>query len=102
MNLDEKVIRRKSGLIADAGLIIEGIKALDKNKKYGDPLISPVIISKAIKSGILDAPHLCGVKAANGTIRTMIIDGKNVAVDEDYKPVSEKDRLDKILGAIKN
>ncbi|OFW53616.1 MAG: methionine synthase [Actinobacteria bacterium RBG_13_35_12] len=102
MKLDEKVIRRKAGLIADAGLIIEGIKALDKNKKYGDPLISPVIISKAIKSGILDAPHLCGVKAANGTIRTMIIDGKNVAVDEDYKPISEKDRLDKILGAIKN
>ncbi len=49
MKLDEKVIRRKAELIADAGLIIEGIKALDKNKKYEDPLISPVIISKAIK-----------------------------------------------------
>jgi hypothetical protein len=77
-------------------LIIDKIKKLDKDNKYKDPLISPAIISKAIKIGVLDAPHLRGVKAAKGAIRTMFIDGKNLTVDQDYKPVSEKDRLGRI------
>jgi hypothetical protein len=97
MKLDERVKNRKAELIADTELIIDRIRALDKDKKYEDPLVSPAIISKAIKIGILDAPHLCGVKAANGTIRTMIVGGKNIAVGEDYKPISEEDRLDRIL-----
>lgn len=97
MKLDGRVGQRKEELIADARLIIDKIKKLDKDNKCKDPLISPAIISKAIKIGILDAPHLCGVKAAKGAIRTMFIDGKNLTVDQDYKPVSEKDRLDRIL-----
>lgn len=96
MKLDGRVGQRKEELIADARLIIDKIKKLDKDNKCKDPLISPAIISKAIKIGILDAPHLCGVKAAKGAIRTMFIDGKNLTVDQDYKPVSEKDRLDRI------
>lgn len=96
MKLDERVGQRKEELIADAKLIIDKIKKLDKDNKYKDPLISPAIISKAIKIGVLDAPHLRGVKAAKGAIRTMFIDGKNLTVDQDYKPVSEKDRLGRI------
>ncbi len=96
MKLDEKVRMRKDELIKDARLIIEKIKMLDKEKKYKDTLISPAIISKAIKTGILDAPHLCGVKAASGTIRTMFADGKNITVNENGKPITEEERLDRI------
>lgn len=96
MKLDEKVKLRKDELISDAILIMEKIKMLDSQKEYENPLISPAIISKAIKKGILDAPHLCGVKAANGTIRTMFIDGKIVAIGENGEPVTEEERLDKI------
>jgi methylmalonyl-CoA mutase cobalamin-binding subunit len=96
MKLDRKVIQRKEELIGDAKLIIKEIKKLDKGNKYRDPLVSPEIISEAIKKGILDAPHLCGVKAAKGTVRTMFFKGKNLAVDENFKPMSEKERLSRI------
>ena len=96
MKLDDKVKKRKEELIRDAKLIIEKIKKLDKDNKYSDPLVSPAVISRAIKKGILDAPHLCGIKAAKGTIRTMFMDGKNLAVDERFKPISEKERLSRI------
>jgi len=96
MKSDKRVKDRKAELIADAKLIIDRIKALDRDKKYEDPLISPAVISKAIRIGILDAPHLCGVKAAKGTIRTMILDGKNITVDEEGEPITEKNRLDRI------
>jgi len=96
MKLDREVKERKEELVRDAKLIIEKIKKLDKDNKYIDPLVSPVVISRAIKKGVLDAPHLCGVKAAKGTIRTMFFEGKNLAVDENFKPISEKDRLSKI------
>jgi hypothetical protein len=96
MKLDRKVRERKEELVRDAKLIIEKIKNLDKDNKYSDPLISPEVISKAIKKGILDAPHLCGVKAAKGTIRTMFFEGKNLTVDENYRVISEKVRLSRI------
>jgi hypothetical protein len=96
MKLDRKVKERKEELIRDAKLIIEKIKKLDKDNKNGDPLVSSEVISRAIKKGILDAPHLCGVKAAKGTIRTMFFEGKNLVVDENLKPISEKERLSKI------
>lgn len=96
MKLDGNVIQRKEELIRDAKLIIKEIRKLDKDKKYRDPLVSPKVISDAIKKGILDAPHLCGIDAAKGTVRTMFFEGKNLAVDENLKPISEKERLSKI------
>lgn len=96
MKSDKRVKDRKAELITDAKLIINKIKVLGGDKKNEDPLISPAIISKAIMAGVLDAPHLFGVRAAKGTVRTMFLDGKNVAVDEKCRPIPEKDRLDSI------
>ncbi|MBN2072660.1 MAG: methionine synthase [Actinobacteria bacterium] len=93
MKSDSEVIERKKQLIHDASLILEKIKGLDREGRYSDPLTSPGIISEAIKLGILDAPHLCGIKAASGKIMTGIIDGKNVAVGPDLKPLDEEERL---------
>jgi hypothetical protein len=49
---------RKKQLINDANLIIEEIRKLDFSSKYKDPLAEPEIIGKAIRSGILNAPHI--------------------------------------------
>jgi len=95
MKLDSKVKARKEGLIKDARLILEKIKQLNDAHKYNDPLVSPEIITKAVKLGILDAPHLQGVDAACGKIRTMFVDGACVTVDENGKIISEKERLEK-------
>ena len=96
MKLDKEVIKRKDQLISDTKLILEKIKQLDINNEYADPLIAPEIISKAIKIGILDAPHLQGVKAACGKIRTLFVDGACVSVDKDGKLISEEERLSKL------
>lgn len=102
MKTDKMVKERKAELIADAKLIIDKIKMLGRDKKIKDPLISPAVISKAIRSGVLDAPHLFGVRAAKGTIRTMFLNGKCVAVDEKCRPISEKDRLSRIPEIFEN
>ncbi len=102
MKSDKRLKKRKEELIADAKLIIDKIKTLGRDKKIEDPLVSPVVISKAIKSGILDAPHLFGVRAAKGAIKTMFLDGKNISVDEEGRPISEKDRLDRIQEIFEN
>jgi len=96
MKLDDRVQSRKEELISEAGMIVDKIKMLDREKKYKDPLLSPYIISMAIKSGVLDAPHLDGVKAASGKVRTMFVEGKNVAIDENGRPMTEEERLAKI------
>lgn len=96
MKNDPSVNARKDELVKDAMLIIDKIKQLDDQGGSMDPLSSPGIISAAIKKGILDAPHLAGTKAAKGTIKTMFFDGKNLAVDDNFNPLSEKERLNKI------
>ena len=96
MKLDSRIKARKESLVKDAKLILEKIKHLDSDNSYDDPLVSPKIIARAIKLGVLDAPHLQGVTAACGKIRTVFIDGACVAVDKNGKIISEKERLEKI------
>jgi len=97
MKKDDDVVNRKENLVKDAKLIIEKIKSLDENKKYKDPLIVPEIIGKAIKTGILDAPHLEGVRGACGKLKTLFINGANMPVDDCGNIISEEERLSKIL-----
>lgn len=93
MKSDDRVVKRKNELIRDAKAIINKIKELDRANTSGDPLADPAILAEAVATGILDAPHLCGVKAAKGTIMTMFEDGKNIAVNRDLKPITELERL---------
>ena len=96
MKKDKEVQKRKKELVYESRLILDKIKSLDIKGSVPDPLISPAILAKAVEKGILDAPHLCGVKAAKGTILTMFVDGKNYTASESLEPLSEKERLDKI------
>ncbi len=93
MKKDAQVQKRKKELVSEAGSILDKIKSLDKKSAFPDPLVSPGILAMAVKTGILDAPHLCGVKAAKGTILTVFADGKNCSADKNFEPISEKERL---------
>jgi len=93
MKSDGRVIKRKNELTRDAGAILNKIKELDSRSSSKDPLTDPAVLAEAVAIGILDAPHLCGVKAAKGTIMTMFEDGKNIAVNRDLKPITEMERL---------
>lgn len=96
MTQDKKVQRRKRELIRDANIIISAIESLAMEEL--DPLIDPIILAKAVKIGILDAPHLKGNKACKGTLNTRIVNGAMVAYDvENNKIISEEERINKIL-----
>ncbi|HAJ95944.1 MAG TPA: methionine synthase [Actinobacteria bacterium] len=96
MKKDIYVQERKKELLVESRSILDKIISLGKNRTIADPLISPKILAEAVNTGILDAPHLCGVKAAKGTILTMFVDGKNCSTDKSLEPISEKERLDGI------
>ncbi len=63
---------------------------------------SPKVLAYAIKSGLLDAPHLVGNPAACGEIRTVMVDGACVTVDpETGNVVPEAERVRRIISAIR-
>ena len=93
---DTTVQRRKEELIKEAIIIINAIKAI--GQKDVDPLTDPETLDKAVKLGILDAPHLRGNKAAKGTLDTRIISGAMYAYDNQNKRIiKEEERIRKIL-----
>jgi len=96
MKCDLHVSARKKNLMHDAELIIKKIKSLDHEKKFKDPLIEPSMLAEAVKKGILDAPHLSGVKSAFGKLKTMFFDGACFAVDDCGNMMSEEERLEKL------
>lgn len=92
MRWDPLIESRKSELIKETRITIEAIRAL-ANHNTGDPLTDPVTLSKAVTTGILDAPHLTNNPYARGTIRTRIRNGACCAVGRNGEPLAETDRL---------
>lgn len=100
MTKDKVVIERKDELIKEAKLILNAIAELGEGLE--DPLTDPENLARAVKVGILDAPHLVSNPAAAGKLKTRLISGAMYAYDEDKKEIiKEEDRLNKIMKDIK-
>ncbi len=96
MTKDKNVLERKEQLIKEANIIIDAIKAIGPKDK--DPLTDPETLAKAVKVGILDAPHLKGNPACSGKLSTRIISGALYAYDNENKRIiPEEERINKIL-----
>jgi len=97
---DSNVQRRKEQLIKEANIIIDAIKAIGPKDK--DPLSDPETLAKAVKIGILDAPHLKGNPACSGKLNTRVISGALYAYDNENKRIiTEEERINRILEANK-
>jgi hypothetical protein len=94
---DPIIQARKEALLREARILLA---ALDELSEHGVELGSdPQVLVKAIKAGILDAPHLRGSKVALGKVQTRLNDGFCIAVHpETVKPMSEAERLELLLG----
>jgi hypothetical protein len=92
---DPKIKARIKWLVNEANLSVQAIRNLHKTKK-GDPLTNPETLTKAVTSGILDAPQLKNNPFARGKIETRIINGACVPVDPAGKTISEKYRIDSL------
>lgn len=92
---DPMVSKRKEQLIKEANLIIEAIRSLDKGCE--DPLVDPAVLDKAVRTGILDAPHLLGSLVAKGNVVTIPAEGCYVAINPATKDIlTEQERLNNL------
>ncbi len=90
---DEVVKTRKAELLDEAEYLLDRIRALAP-KDVADPLADPATLAKAVRRGILDAPHLLGNPVACGKTITRMVDGASRAVDPSGgKPMTERQRL---------
>jgi methylmalonyl-CoA mutase cobalamin-binding subunit len=96
MLIDPVVQGRKTELIREAKVTLDAIRRLSQPGTR-DPLIDPRTLARCVSLGILDAPHLKDHPLAKGQIRTKIIRGACVAVDENGNQITEKQRLSPLL-----
>lgn len=93
---DKEVVMHKNELVKEARLLTATIQSLgDESSK--DPLIEPGTYVRAVKEGVLDAPHLRNNPIAKGLLKTKMIDGACLAINPDTgKPIDETTRLRKL------
>jgi hypothetical protein len=90
------VQRRRDELVSEAMVVIDAIKRLEAGVS-DDPLFDPAVLAQVVEIGLLDAPQLINNPHALGQVRTRNIGGAIVAVDERGKPLSEKERVERIF-----
>jgi hypothetical protein len=87
---------RKQELIFEAQVTLRAIRHLAVDG-VEDAWADPATLARAVSSGILDAPQLRDNKFGQGLIRTRIIKGACVTVDQNDHPIPEKIRLSKFI-----
>ncbi|BAJ62140.1 cobalamin B12-binding domain-containing protein [Anaerolinea thermophila] len=100
MTADPRVQARKEELLADLEVTLDAIRALAP-AGVPDPLVHAPTLAKAVAAGVLDAPHLRNNRFAPGRVNTRIIEGKCLAVDAEGKPLSERERVEQALSAVR-
>ena len=95
MTKDPVVQKRVKELMRDAILMLDAIRGLSASSS--DPLTDPAVLTRAVTSGILDAPQLLNNRFGCGLAKTRIVNGACVSVDNDGRILSESKRLKAIL-----
>ncbi|MBS3949164.1 MAG: methionine synthase [Peptococcaceae bacterium] len=93
--LDSRVVARRDVLLSEAKLLLSAIESLGQGV---EALTDPNVIAKAIEIGLLDAPHLKGSRFARGEVRTQMINGACIAVNEKGCSLTEKERIERVFG----
>ncbi len=99
MTADPEVQRRKDALQAETQVLLEAIRQLGAGR-VPDPLSDPATLAHAVKIGLLDAPQLQNNPYAAGRVKTRAVNGAIVAVNEAGKPMSEGERIRRLLAQL--
>ncbi len=90
---DRVILERKEELIREAKVLIGTLISL-RSSSTGNPLIEPETYVRAVKIGVLDAPHLKNNPIAKGELKTKMIGGACLAIASDTgAPIDELTRL---------
>lgn len=92
MTADKAITKRRRELVKEAKLLLDAISAL-AGPEVDDPFTDALTLTRAVTSGLMDAPQLRNNKFGRGQVRTRIINGASVVVDAKGKPVREVDRI---------
>lgn len=95
MTADPAIKKRVTKLVSDANKMLDAIRELSASSS--DPLTDPATLTRAVTSGIMDAPQLLNNKFGRGVVKTRIVDGASVCVDEGGNPISESKRIARAL-----
>ena len=96
MKADPVIQARTEALVNEALITLDAIRALAPTS-HPDPLTDPEILARAVSSGIMDAPQLKNNKFALGEIQTRIVAGACQSCDPQGNPISEAERLLKLM-----
>ncbi len=93
--LDLRVADRRDHLVAEAEVLLDAVESQCPGASGGDPLA----LGRVVRSGLFDAPHLAGNRAARGRIMT-VVDGGCDAVDPATgEPLDEATRIAALAGS---
>jgi len=92
MTADKEITKRRKELVKEANVLLNAITAL-AGPEAGDPFTDAATLTRAVTSGLMDAPQLRNNKFGRGEVHTRIINGACVAVDTKGKPIREQTRI---------
>jgi methylmalonyl-CoA mutase cobalamin-binding subunit len=95
MTADPLVQQRAAELEEEAGVILAEIRRMGADYAQ-DPWTDPQTLARAVTSGVLDAPQLKNNPFARGKIKTRIIAGASVSVDEKGNRLMESARIEQL------
>ena len=100
MTRDPAVQERKRELVAEAKVTLQALRELAAHGLV-DPLTHPATLARAVKIGLLDAPHLKSNQYARGEIETRVDErGACIAVEPGTdRPLLEAERTARVLEA---
>jgi hypothetical protein len=92
MQVDPLIQSRRKQLVAESKITIQSICDIAESDVV-DPLVDPEILAHSIQLGILDSPQLRNNPYALGKIKTRIVNGSCLSVDDSGQQLSEKRRM---------
>jgi hypothetical protein len=92
MTADKDITKRRKELVRDATLLLDAISRL-AGPEADDPLADAATLTRAVTSGLMDAPQLRNNKFGCGAMKTSIVHGASVTVDKKGKPIPESKRI---------
>jgi methylmalonyl-CoA mutase cobalamin-binding subunit len=95
MTKDPIVIARKQELLEETHVLLDAIRSLGSSSP--NPLLDVDVLTRAVTTGLLDAPQLVNNAYARGAIATRSVNGAICAVDESGLPMEERERLKRCL-----
>lgn len=95
MTADPQVNARRQELASEVQVTLNAIRKLAE-PGVRDPLIDPATLTRAVTTGILDAPHLRSNSFARGQVITHIVNGACMTCDKEGRVLTEKERLSKL------